>query len=162
MALPTSFYGEQIADNTLKANGQPESADWQVPIQTVTAANLNATIIAVADLSTALLNLGIGNILTQSLTQRRQLIGTGPASSDLAQRENKWLFRYHDNTTHEKFRMSYPCADLSQHMPNSEFVDLSSGNGADAKAKFEAIVVSPADAAHSVTLDSIQFVGRNT
>jgi len=162
MALPSSFYGQKIADNTLKANGEPETGSWQVPITTITSINMAAVTTNITALSNALLAIGLGNLLQTTITLNRFDAGSGPASSDLAQRENKWLLRYHDATTNQKFQVSYPCADLTAHMPNSEFVDLSTGPGADVKSAFEDVVVSPDNAANSVVLDSIQFVGRNT
>jgi len=58
--------------------------------------------------------------------------------------------------------MSYPVADLSQLPSGSEFIDLTADPGMTVKADFEAIVVSPDDSSHSVTLNSIQFVGRSS
>jgi len=82
--------------------------------------------------------------------------------AELAQREKKWLARYHDATNGQKFQVSWGTADLSLHMTNSEFLDLSTGAGAALKAAFEDVVVSPNDSSHAVVLDSVQFVGRNT
>ena len=162
MALPSSFYGQKIADETLKPNGEPETSSWQVPITTINAGNLAAVTTATTALANALIALGLRKLLQTTLVANRLEAGTGPASSPLAQRENKWLLRYHGNTLNQKFQMSYPCADLTAKMANSEFVDLSSGAGATLKTAFEAIVVSPDNAAESVTLDSVQFVGRNS
>lgn len=162
MALPLSYFGANVADNTAKSNGEPETSSWQVAITTLTPANVAATETLCGNLLVAVQALSLGLNQSKTVTYSRQILASTPATSDLAQRENKWLARYHDNTTFKKFVVSFPCADLSKHMPNSEFVDLTAGDGLALKTAFEAVVVSPDDAGHSITLDSVQFVGRNS
>lgn len=162
MAKPTSFASFTVADNTLKNSGEPETGSFEGAIATQTPSNVAATVTAIGNFITAMAGLCIGNVLKDELIYARAKPNTGAASDPLAQRENKWLCRYHDNTNLLKFRMSIPCADLSKHMTNSEFVDLSTGAGASFKTAFEALYVSPDDPSHAITLDSMQFVGRNT
>lgn len=163
MALPVSFYQITLADNTKKANGEPETTSSEVPIITLTPANVAATATLAGNLKTALASLVIGRFVKDTLTYDRAINGAQiPATDPLAQRENKWLCRYHDATTFQKASVSFGTADLSKHMDNSEFVDLATGDGAALKTAFEALVVSPYDATHTVVLDSVQFVGRNS
>lgn len=75
-----------------------------------------------------------------------------------AQREHKWLIRYSDNTTGSLHYAEIPTANTSLLAPNSDFVDLSAGDGALLKTEFEANMLSPAG--NSVTLLSMQSVGR--
>lgn len=162
MAIPVSSYSIVYADNTVKKSGLPETTIFRVPITTLTPSNVAATATLAGNLSTALAGITLGNVLKNELVYDRAEVGTGPAASSLAQRENKFLLRYHDTTTNQKFQVSVGTADLTQLMANSEFVDLTAGPGLAVKTAFEAVVVSPDDASHSVVLDSIQFVGRNT
>jgi len=162
MALPLSFYSITLADNTLKPSGDPETTVFKVPITTLTPGNVAATATLAGNLSTAIAGLSIGNFIKNELVYARNEVGSGPASSSLSQRENKYLCRYHDDTTNQKFQVSFGTADLTALLPNSEFVDLSTGPGAALKAAFEAVVVSPDNSSNSVVLDSVQFVGRNT
>jgi len=162
MALPTSFYSLTINDNTVKSNGEPESGTIRLPITTLTAGNLTAQLALIADLENALEGITIGNPAKSEVQLSKTVISVAPASEATAQRENKWLLRYHGNTLHQKFVASLPTADLEQLMENDEFIDLSTGTGAALKSAFEAIVKSPNDAAEAVTLDTVQFVGRNT
>jgi hypothetical protein len=162
MPLPVSFYNITIADNTAKSTGEPETTSGEVPIITLTPANVAATATLCGNLKTALAGLVLGRFVADTLVYDRAKNGANiPADDDLAQRENKWLCRYHDATTFQKFSVSYGTADLSKHKQNSEFVDLTTGAGAAFKTAFEAVVVSPADSTHTVVLDSMQFVGRN-
>lgn len=162
MAVPLSFYSITLADNTAKSNGEPETTSAQVAITTLTPANVAATIALCGTLASTLAALVLGRFVKNETVYARNNLGASPADSDLAQRENKWLCRYHDATTFEKFQVSFGTADLSKHKANSEFVDLAAGDGLAFKTAFEAVVVSPNDSAHTVVLDSMQFVGRNS
>jgi hypothetical protein len=162
MALPVSFYTQRINDNTVRANGSPESATWSVPVTTLTAANYAAKKALIDNLAAAVADVVIGRLAGTEIVIDRELISTLPATTTLAQRENKLLCRYHDATTYQKFQVSIPTFDLTDLPANSELLDLGGGEGAALKSAFEAIVVSPDNSANSVILDSAQFVGRNT
>jgi len=162
MALPVSFVSLTMADNTVKSNGTPEVSTISLPVTTLTAGNYAAKSALIASLITALEGITIGNPIKDETVILRQVISSSPASSSLAQRENKFLLRYHGATLNQKFQASIGTADLTQLMPNSEFIDLTDGAGAALKTAFQAIVQSPDDAAEAVVLDSVQFVGRNT
>jgi len=162
MALPVSFMSLTMADNTVRSNGTPETTTISLPVTTLTAANYAAQSALIAALVTALEGVTIGNPIKDETVILRQIISASPAASSLAQRENKFLLRYHGTTLNQKFQASIGTADLTQLMPNSEFIDLTAGAGAALKSAFEAIVKSPDDSAEAVVLDSVQFVGRNT
>lgn len=163
MALPISNYELLLADNTLKPNGEPETTTFSVPITTLTPSNVAATVTLTGTLAAAIAALTLGNFLKSAVTYDRHLIGAGPAASTAAQRENKWLVRYHDATTFQKYRVEIGTADLTLLPANEEFLDIvSAGPGLDFKNAFEAVVASPADSSHTVVVDSIQFVGRNS
>lgn len=162
MALPVSFVSLTMNDNTVKPNGTPESTTISLPVTTLTAANYAAQSALIAALITALEGITIGNPAKSETTILRSIISTDPASTVQAQRENKYLLRYHGATLHQKFQASIGTADLDQLVPNTEFIDLTGGAGLALKDAFEDIVKSPDDAAEAVVLDSVQFVGRNT
>lgn len=162
MALPISWYSQTIADNTVRSNGQPETTSWSVPVAVMTPANAAAQETAMGSLRAAVQGIILGNTFKYEEIYVRSDSGATPAASALAQRENKWLMRYHDAVNGQKFQVSVGTADLTKKMTNSEFVDLSTGAGATLKTAFEAVVVSPNDGSHAVVLDSVQFVGRNT
>jgi hypothetical protein len=161
MALASSFFTTTYNDNTIN-NGKPESTSASFPIITLTAANLVATETLVGNLENAIADIVIGQLAKTEYTLNRLKISDDAAGDVAAQRENKWLMRYHGNNLKEKFRISLGTADL-QVLPNhSEFLDLTADPGLALKTAFEAVVRSPGDAAETVTLDSVQFVGRNT
>lgn len=163
MAIPVSYGQVTLADNTAKSTGKPETASMEVPVTTITPANQAAVVTAWGNLLTAFAGVVLGRFVKNTLTLARDVTGAQiPATDPLAQRENKWLCRYHDATTFQNYVASLPTADLSLHIANSEFVDLTAGAGLAVKTAWEAVVVSPSDASHATVLDSMQFVGRNT
>jgi len=162
MPLPISYWTNTLSDNTRKSNGEPEVTTLRVPIITLTPANVAATETLTGNLATAIaaITLGANNqrALTYNVTQFEKI----PAATPQAQRENKWLVRFHDDTTFQKSTVSIGTADLAELAGNSEFLVLTAGNGLAFKTAFEAVVVSPYDSANGVIVDSVQFVGRNT
>lgn len=162
MALPVSYYGQSIYDSTVKSNGQPESSSWAVAVTTLTAANYVAQTVLIDALAAAVADLVLGNLHQTDVVIKRALVSNLPAATQLAQRENKILLRYHGVTLLKNFRVSIPTFDLSLLPLHSEMLDLTAGVGAALKTAFEAIVKSPDDGSEVVILDSAQFVGRNT
>lgn len=160
MALPVSFYSLTQNDNT--SIPRQESTNTSVAITTLTSGNLTAQLALIAALENALEGICIGNPAKSEIVLARTVISTAPASDPFAQRETKWLIRYHGATLGEKFQVTLGTADLDQLTGNSEFLDLTGGTGAALKSAWEAIVKSPGDGAESTVLDSVQFVGRNT
>lgn len=162
MPLPVSYYSFTMADNTVNSNGVPESTSSAIAVTTLTPANVAAEITKANNLQAAVAAVTLGSFLKSESVYARNLLGVSPAASTLAQRENKWLVRYHDATTFQKFQWSVGTADLSLLPDGSEFLDITAGDGLALKTAFEAVAVSPADSTHTVVVDSVQFVGRNS
>jgi len=163
MPLPVSFWSATIADNTINTRtGKPETTNAAVAITTLTAANVVAQQALLATLQGAIADITLGVFRQAETVFTRNLLSASPAASVLAQRENKWLFRYHGNSTFQSFSVSYGTADLSLLDSGAEYLDLTADEGLAVKNAFEAVVKSPNDSSESVTLDSVQFVGRNT
>lgn len=76
-----------------------------------------------------------------------------------AQREIKWLCRYHDATDSTVTRrLELPCANANLLSADGEYMDLTGTEGLAFKTAFDAHVKIGANA---VVLDSVQLVGRN-
>ena len=88
----------------------------------------------------------------------------GVAPINLYQREAKYLVRYHDTVTGQKFRVEVPCANLSLLPAGVEFLDLTAGPGLAFKTAFQLFAVSPLYGlnGNTVLVDSIQYVGRRS
>jgi len=160
MALPVSFWGQTLNDNTLGRNGKPESASFRVPVSTLTAANLVAQQTLMDALAVAVAGISNGVVRHTRILLQETEGSSNRAPSTYDQRENKYLVRYHDTATAQNAIVSIPVADLSILPDGSEFLDLTAGAGLAFVDAFEAVVRSPFDASHAVTVDSIQFVGR--
>lgn len=156
MALPVSFWGASYLD----ASADPAS-NTQIAITTLTAGNVAAQQALIATLESAQNAIILGTEVKTDLSFARVKNGASRPANVLAQRENKWVVRYHDATTFQKFRVELPTADLSLLPLNSDFVDISTGLMGTYVTAFEAVAKSPADPTHSVVVDSVQFVGRN-
>jgi len=159
MARPITYASQTLQDYGTPGTGSgAEKSSWKVWGATLTAGNIAAQAGLASALWSAALDLTVGSEAATKLlasSTQSSVVNTNP----LAQRENKWLVRYHD-TAGTRFTVEIPTADLSLLDTGTEFLDLG-GTEADAfKTAFEAYAKSPDDPTLSVTLDSIQFVGR--
>jgi len=163
VALPLSSISMSVNDNTLnQKTGKPESAEFQFNVNDITAGNIVATLAAWTTFRSAINAIIIGVERQESVVAYRTTASNTRASSNLAQRENKWLCRYHDATNSLPYKLSIPTADLSLLPDGLEYLDLADGGvGEDFKTAWEALVKSPYDPTHATVLDSVQFVGRN-
>lgn len=162
MARPVSFAVRTLADNTKKQNGKPETTTFRVPIATLTAANVVAQQGLQTAFNVAVAGITLGQVNKTTLVYAETQGVPGPSSNPLAQREIKWLCRYHDATDNQNYQISLGTADISLLENNSEFLDLTADEGLAFKDAWEDFVVSPSDPTHATVLDSVQFVGRNT
>lgn len=161
--MAISYYSQTINDNTRKDDsGAPEFGTFEAPIITLTPANVAATETLIGNFQAALVDITLGVLAKRNMVYSRVVTSTARAASTLAQRENKWLCRYHDNVTNEKASLSIPTAKLSILPDGTEFMDLTADPGLAFKTAFEALVRVAATPGNAITLDSVQFVGRNT
>jgi hypothetical protein len=153
MARPVSFFEIGFRDYSL------EPSRVSVPVTTLTAANLVAQTALINTLEAAIIATTLGRAQKDTIILERAILSALPPTSVDAQREKKWLVRYHDATTNVKYQAEIPCADLSTLAANSDFMDTANSVFTDLKAAWEAVVRSPDDDNLTV-LDSLQFVGR--
>lgn len=156
MAQPLSEAGETWIDYGVPG----EKSSYRFTIADLSAANFTASTGALTTLFTNIAALLIGKPTSRRIVASGQEVTYTPVTDPLAQRENKWLVRYHD-TSARKFTMELPTADLSLLDQDSEFLDMAGTEAAAFKTAFEAIAKSPSDQS-AVVVDSIQFVGRRT
>lgn len=164
MAAATSFAGFTVNDNTLNRKTQrPERTRTEFAVVDIDDTNLLDQEALVIALRTAFANVIIGVMARTELIAERTALSNTRASSTLAQRENKWLCRYHSvESIPLHFTLSIGTADLTKLTDGEEFLSLTGGVGLALKNAFQAVVVSPDDSSVAVILDSVQFVGRNT
>jgi len=160
MARPVSRASQTLQDYGTPGSGSgAEKSSWAYWMSTLTAANIVAQLGLVSALNTAVLAITRGsqaatNVL--AVSTQSAVVNADP----LAQREVKWLVRYHD-TASTKFTLEIPTADLSLLDAGTEFLNLEDGGPIEAfVTAFQDVVKSPDDPTLTVTVDSIQFVGR--
>lgn len=137
-----------------------ERSTAQFPGPDVTSANIDTWLTETASLRTALEGITLGTVtkLTRVLSESPQP-DTQPASQ-FAQRETKWLVRYHDAITGKKATLEVPTADLALLDPNSTGkADMTNAAIVAFVTAFEAFVVGPDGNAAEV--DELVHVGRN-
>lgn len=154
MATPTSFIAQTQTDYS------GEKSTQRLPVVSLTAVNLVAQTTLILNLWNAIAAVSLGNVSTREVLQAISHPDVTLPSTVLAQREKKWLIRYHD-TSGRKFQSEIPCADLTPLALASDMMDPADTLYTDLKTAFEAVVISPADAS-AVVMDSVQFVGRKS
>lgn len=149
--------------------------DWDKKIGTVqvntglvTALTLPALLTQIGALRTAIDNISIGVIANEKQEVFDTILSDATPASAFAQRGNKWLVIYHDDTQFfdppvnaipndaylVKYRVMIPCADNSLLAANNTFLDITAGVGLAFKTAFEAIAKSPAGG--SVVVESVE------
>jgi len=164
MARPISRFSQTLQDYGTPGPGSTtggEKSTWGAWIDTLASGNFVTQTGLVSSLLSAVLAItkgGQSGMATIAVSD----VSTVAITDPLAQRENKWLVRYHDNIDGTKFSLEIPTADLTLLTTGNEFADLDGTEFAAFVAAFQAVVVSPDDPSHDVLVDSIQFVGRRS
>jgi hypothetical protein len=155
MAVPVSRIEQSYKDFS------KEVSRLRLYVTTLTAGNLVAQVALHTTLFGALDALTLGLEQKETTILSSSVVNVTPATNPLAQRENKWLLRYHASATRKNFVSELPCADLTLLDPNNtDFIDKTTSAWTNLKSAFEAVVVDPDDGG-AVILDDAEFVGRN-
>jgi hypothetical protein len=137
-----------------------ETTVFRVNSAALTAANFDAEVALNVALGVAIAGITLGTL--QKIAYGNEILSPGVCDEPLAQRENKWLIRYHDTSTGDPYTVELGTADLTVLDPNNRgYAEIGDAGPVDAfVTAFEGYVLSPAG--NAVEIDSIQFVGRNT
>jgi len=139
-----------------------ESSVVSVESTALTAANFDAQETLRAALETAMETILIGVLQKTSKGNRTDESADLPASS-AAQRENKFLVSYHDDTfPTRKLSIELPCPDVENEdyfLGNTDLIDLEDTDIAAFVTAFEAFVLAPWTG-NAVSVDKITLVGR--
>lgn len=137
-----------------------ETTTFRVTTAQLTAANIDNQIVLNTALGVAIVGITRGAV--SKIVYSNEIATPNVCDDPLAQRENKWLIRYHDAVNNKKYRVELGTADLTVLDPNNRgYAHIGDAGPVDAfVAAFEDYVLS--DDGNAVEIDSIQFVGRNT
>jgi hypothetical protein len=161
MSLPAGNYSP--ASITIRDRSDEVSV-FQCYGTILTAANFVAQQALFTTLRTAIdaIVLGVFNQYTYGV---QTIIGSTFPLVNTAQRENKLLVQYVDDTNQQRFTATIPTIDLDAltfQTNAGDFVDLATPTAvSDFVTAFEAFAVSPVGN-HSVTVRGLKFVGRNS
>lgn len=128
----------------------------------ITAVSLPGFLTDFGALRTAIEGITIGVVHKESWTGDETILSNTPPANGFAQRESKWLVRYRDDVTEEVYRMEIGTADLSLLPAGEEFLDITAGAGLAFRTAFETIARTPESSSNTVTVISVQHVGRNS
>lgn len=128
-------------------------------IAALTAGNIAASLASLASLKSAIDGITLGTLATERILAQDNFLSRARPTDPTAQRENKWLYLYEDQTSHRIYRGEIPTANISLlDGPSDHVQDLTASVFGTFKTDFEAIVLSPTGGA--VTLLDLQFVGK--
>lgn len=139
-----------------------ERSSFEVNVGDITAVSLPGFLTDFGALRTAVEAITLGVVAKESWIGDRTTLSSTPPTDPLAQRENKWLVRYTGDTSGKVFQLEIATAELAggHLLPMSDFADLTETDMAAFVTEFEGIARTPDDDTETVTIQSIQFVGR--
>lgn len=139
-----------------------EPSNTKVTITQITAGNLVATMALVDTLISAMQAITLGQLAKSKITARDQDEDTATPTDPNAQRERKWLVRYHDTVTGKKYRLEIPTADLGSGnlSVNSDEANLVDTQVAAFITAFEGVARDPDTGLNTVEVDKIEHVGK--
>lgn len=103
-----------------------------------------------------------GIMAQQTLVAEKDILSGATPTNVYAQRELKWLVRYHDNVTSKPYTLTLPCADPTARLiAGTDLANLAQTEVAAFVTRFQSYAKDPDTLTNAVTVDSIQLVGRN-
>lgn len=126
----------------------------------ITAVSLPGFLSDLGALRTAILAVIEGNVAFESWVGDVTTVNdTRPPKA--AQRELKWLVRYHGDSTMNKYTFTIPTADVDLVLDGTDLMDMTLQAAIDLVGAIEAFARTPDDSTETVTVDEIRLVGRN-
>lgn len=128
----------------------------------ITAGTIAGFLTQFGALRTAIDGITLGTVETEMWVGDKTLLSSDLPADENAQRETKWLVRYHDTVTQKKYTFEIPTAKLTGNLQaNSGKANLASTEMAAFVTAFETIARSPDSDVNAVAVDEIIHVGRN-
>ena len=147
------------------ADYDAEISTLSIPTSDLTAANIDAEYASAITFQTALEAIARGLLLNRSHLAKSSPQAVGKASDEEAQREEKALVMYYDDTTFERATAEIPCVDMTLQMtghPGVFYIDGETGHEAvwtTFVSEFEAFVTGPGG--NAAVIERVIHVGRN-
>lgn len=141
-----------------------EKSSFEVFVGDITAVSIAGFLTDFGALRDAIEDITLGVVNKEQWIGDRTLLSNTPPADPLAQRENKWRVTYTGDTSGKLYSLEIATAELAggHLLANSDFADLTETDMMAFVDAFETIARTPDDDTETVTVVSIQFVGRNT
>jgi len=128
----------------------------------ITAVSIGGFLTAFGGMRTALEAITLGVAAQEQWIGDLTVLSAAAPTNVFAQRELKWLVRYHGNTSNKKFTMEIPTADPTGRLvTGTDLADLTETSMAAFVTAFEAFARTPDDDTETVSVDEVVLVGRN-
>lgn len=129
----------------------------------ITGASIAGFLTAFGGIRAAIEGITLGIVSKEQWVGDDTVLSAAVPASQVAQRESKWLVRYHNVVTNKPHHLEIPTADLIgvALIPGSDFADLTAAPMSTFVTAFNAFARSEENDADAVVIDSVQFVGRN-
>ena len=141
-----------------------ETSTSQIFIGPITAITVAGLLTQIGTYRAAVDGITLGELAAETIVMDKTVLSADAPASAFAQRELKWLVRYHGATSNKKFQLEIPTPDLTDPdilVPGTDFADLTFGVVSTWVTAFEALAKSPDDDTEDVIVDQIVLVGRN-
>lgn len=146
-----------------------EMGFFETNVGPITALSIGGFLTELADYETKTDTILLGLRRRESWIGDRTVITNAWPTDKAAQREAKLLVQYQDDTTEEPFTLTLPTIDFTKlnFVPGGGDAVLFAGAGANTDivawvTSFETIARSPRNAANTVTVTGMRFVGVNS
>lgn len=128
----------------------------------ITAVSIGGFLTQFGEMRTALEGITLGTMHQEQWIGDVTLLSNARPASPVAQRESKFLVRYHNVVTGKKFTLEIPTADLTGRVvAGTDRALLTETNMAAFVTAFNAFARSPENDTDAVVIDDILVVGRN-
>lgn len=128
----------------------------------ITALNIGAFLTEYGALKNAMDAISLGTLAKEMIVLDETVLTADSPTNVFAQRELKWLVRYKGNTNEAVYTLTIPCADpAGRLLPGQDMADLTQTEMAAFVTAFEQLAKAPDNDTESVTVLSIELVGRN-
>jgi len=144
-----------------------ELSTVQYPISPITVITIEAELVLLTALRTATEGITLGTTAKDKIIMDETIYSGSSPTDENAQRERKWLVRYHGVTSGKKYTLTVPTADLDGNLvPGTDIADLVNSEAMAAfVTAFQNGVSAPYSAGvagvETVLVDEIVHVGRN-
>ena len=139
-----------------------ESSSTKIFNGAITAVSIAGFITEFGQMRAAIEGISLGTMAKEQWVGDNTVISNVPPTNVFAQREFKWKVNYVGDTSQKEFFLTIPCADPTGRLiPGTDLMDLTETAAAAFVTRFNSFARTPDSDTETVTITTIQLVGRN-